>query len=101
VDCSGFCQTVYKFFNKPILRDASQQATQGEIVGFLQEARCGDLAFFDNPEGRITHVGILLSESEVLHSSVKVRIDPIDNMGIINKDTGERTHQLRIIKRYL
>jgi gamma-D-glutamyl-L-lysine dipeptidyl-peptidase len=100
VDCSGFCQTVYKFFNKPILRDASQQATQGEIVGFLQEARCGDLAFFDNSEGRITHVGILLNESEILHSSVKVRIDPIDNMGIINKDTGERTHQLRIIKRY-
>ncbi|MHA4847449.1 C40 family peptidase [Flavitalea antarctica] len=100
IDCSGFCQTVYKFFNKPILRDASQQATQGEIVGFLQEAQCGDLAFFDNPEGRITHVGILLNESEILHSSVKVRIDRIDNMGIINKETGERTHQLRIIKRY-
>ena len=100
VDCSGFCQTVYKFFNKPILRDASQQATQGEIVGFLQEARCGDLAFFDNAEGRITHVGMMLNEREILHSSVKVRIDPIDNMGIINKDTGERTHQLRIIKRY-
>ncbi|RYY21399.1 MAG: hydrolase [Chitinophagaceae bacterium] len=100
IDCSGFCQTVYKFFNKPILRDASQQATQGEIVGFLQEARCGDLAFFDNAEGRITHVGIMLNEGEILHSSVKVRIDPIDNMGIINRDTGERTHKLRIIKRY-
>jgi hypothetical protein len=100
VDCSGFCQTVYKFFDKPILRDASQQATQGEVIGFLQEARCGDLAFFDNAEGRITHVGILLNESEILHSSVKVRIDRIDNMGIINKDSGERTHQLRLIKRY-
>ena len=28
----------------------------------------------------------------------KVRIDRIDNAGIINADTGLRTHQLRIIK---
>lgn len=100
IDCSGFCQTVFKFFNISILRDAYQQARQGDSVGFLQEAKCGDLAFFDNAEGRITHVGILLNESEIIHSSAKVRIDPIDNMGIINHENGERTHNLRIIRRY-
>ncbi|MDF2189489.1 C40 family peptidase [Paraflavitalea sp. CAU 1676] len=100
IDCSGFCQTVYRFFNIPLLRDAYLQATQGESVGFLQEVKCGDLAFFDNAEGRITHVGILLNESEIIHASGKVRIDKIDNAGIINTDTGLRTHQLRIIKRY-
>jgi gamma-D-glutamyl-L-lysine dipeptidyl-peptidase len=100
VDCSGFCQTVFKFFNIPLLRDASMQAQQGEDIGFLQEAKCGDLAFFDNSDGRITHVGILLNEAEIIHSSVKVRVDRIDNMGIINTDTGERTHKLRLIKRY-
>jgi hypothetical protein len=100
VDCSGFCQTVFKFFNIALNRDAWQQAEQGEGIGFLQEARCGDLAFFDNAEGRITHVGILLNDAEIMHSSVKVRIDPIDNMGIINADTKERTHRLRLIKRY-
>jgi len=91
---------VYRFFNIPLLRDAYLQATQGESVGFLQEVKCGDLAFFDNAEGRITHVGILLNESEIIHASGKVRIDKIDNAGIINTDTGLRTHQLRIIKRY-
>ena len=100
VDCSGFCQTVFKFFEIPLMRDASQQATQGEIVGSLQEARCGDLAFFDNTEGRITHVGILLNEAEIIHSSVKVRVDRIDDKGIVNTDTGNRTHQLKTIKRY-
>jgi gamma-D-glutamyl-L-lysine dipeptidyl-peptidase len=100
VDCSGFCQTVFKFFNIRLNRDAWQQAEQGEGIGFLQEVRCGDLAFFDNAEGRITHVGILLNDGEIMHSSVKVRIDPIDNMGIINADTKERTHRLRLIKRY-
>ena len=100
IDCSGFTQTVYKFLQVTLPRDAYQQADVGEALGFLQEARCGDLAFFDNAEGRITHVGILLSDHEIIHSSVKVRVDKIDNQGIINQDTFERTHRLRIIKRY-
>ncbi|AXY75730.1 NlpC/P60 family protein [Paraflavitalea soli] len=100
IDCSGYCQMVFRFFNIPLLRDAYLQATQGESIGFLQEVRCGDLAFFDNAEGRITHVGILLNEQEIIHASGKVRIDKIDNAGIVHTDTGLRTHQLRIIKRY-
>lgn len=99
-DCSGFTQTVYKILGIPLLRDAYQQAGQGETVSFLQEVQPGDLAFFDNPEGRITHVGIMLDEQRIIHASGKVRIDPVDNQGIVNADTGERTHQLRLIKRY-
>ena len=101
IDCSGFVQTVFKFLGVYLNRDAYQQATQGEMVGFLQEARCGDLAFFDNEEGRIIHVGMLLNDHEIIHASVKVRIDSIDNHGIINTDTFERTHRLRIIKRVI
>ncbi|GAB2823470.1 C40 family peptidase [Ferruginibacter profundus] len=100
IDCSGFAQSVYKFLNIPLLRDANLQVTEGEVVGFLQEARCGDLAFFDDEEGQIVHVGILLNDHEIIHASTKVRIDKIDNEGIVNTSTGERTHQLRIIKRY-
>lgn len=100
IDCSGFSQMVYKCLNISIMRDAYQQATQGEGIGFLQEVRCGDLAFFDNADGRIIHVGILLNDHEIIHSSGKVRIDVIDAEGIINTDTGERTHRLRLIKRY-
>lgn len=100
IDCSGFTQGVYKMMGVPLLRDAWQQATQGTVVDFLQEARLGDLAFFDNAEGRITHVGILLNEEEIIHASGKVRVDRIDNQGIIHAETGVRTHTLRIIKRY-
>ncbi|PUZ27142.1 NlpC/P60 family protein [Chitinophaga costaii] len=99
VDCSGFTQTIYRLLGIPLLRDAYQQATQGQVLDFLQEARLGDLAFFDNAEGRITHVGILLNDHEILHASGKVRVDAIDTQGIIHADTGERTHRLRIIKR--
>lgn len=101
IDCSGFSQTIFKFLGVSLLRDAYLQAGQGESVGFLEETRTGDLAFFDNGEGRITHVGILLSTDEIIHSSGKVRIDKIDNMGIVNVDSQQRTHHLRLIKRML
>jgi cell wall-associated NlpC family hydrolase len=101
VDCSGFTQTILKFFDVPLLRDAHQQATQGESVGFLEEALAGDLAFFDNEEGRITHVGILVNDHEIIHASGKVRVDKIDNMGIVHAENAQRTHRLRVIKRLL
>lgn len=101
IDCSGFTQAVYKFLNVHLLRDAQQQATQGELVGFLQQAHCGDLAFFDDGEGQIIHTGILLNQHEIIHASGKVRIDKIDTEGIVNADTGLRTQKLRIIKRYV
>ncbi len=100
IDCSGYAQMVYKFLNKQLPRDAWQQAEEGEVVNFLQEAQSGDLAFFDNAEGKIIHVGILLNEHEIIHSSGKVRIDKIDTEGIMNLETKQRTHRLRIIKRY-
>jgi gamma-D-glutamyl-L-lysine dipeptidyl-peptidase len=101
IDCSGFTQSVFKFMGIPLLRDAYLQAGQGEAIGFLEETQPGDLAFFDNEEGRITHVGILLNSNEIIHASGKVRIDKIDNMGIVQSETSERTHHLRLIKRLL
>ena len=99
IDCSGFVQQVYQYFDIRLPRDAYQQAELGTDIGFLAETICGDLAFFDNKEGRITHVGILLDNHTIIHASGRVRIDHIDQAGILNKETGERTHQLRIVKR--
>jgi len=100
IDCSGFVQTVFKMLAHRLPRDANQQVAQGKVVGFLQEAVCGDLAFFDEA-GEITHVGILLNDHSIIHASGQVRIDHIDHEGIVNATTGKRTHQLRIIKRII
>lgn len=99
IDCSGLTQMVFRQFGIKLKRDAYQQAEQGELVGFLQECRAGDLAFFDNEEGRIVHVGIMLDNERIIHASGRVRIDGIDNQGILNKELGRYSHKLRIIKR--
>ena len=100
IDCSGFSQMVFKQFGIRLKRDAWQQAGQGEPVDFLQEAKAGDLAFFDNEEGRITHVGIMLNSSQIIHSSGRVKIEAIDNQGIYSTELNGYTHKLRIIKRF-
>jgi cell wall-associated NlpC family hydrolase len=77
------------------------QAEQGELVGLISEARLGDLAFFDNDEGRITHVGIMLNNSDIIHASGRVKIDSIDSQGIYSEEQNRYTHRLRKIKRLI
>ena len=99
IDCSGFVQIVFKLKKIKLLRDAAQQATQGETLNFVTEAEPGDLAFFDNLDGDITHVGIFMDKNRIIHASGKVRIDIIDHLGIYNEEEQRYTHNLRIMKR--
>ena len=101
IDCSGFTQMVYKLNGFKLERDASQQALQGEPLSFIEESDAGDLAFFDNDEGVITHVGIIMEDNYIIHSSGKVRIDRLDHLGIFNPETQRHTHKLRVIKKYI
>lgn len=102
-DCSGFTQSFFKTIGIALNRDAYQQATQGEDVMLLSESLTGDLAFFDNAEGRITHVGIVIENNgafEILHASGELRIDTLDHQGINKKSEGY-SHNLRLIRRIL
>jgi hypothetical protein len=101
IDCSGFTQAVFKLQDIDLPRDAWMQAEQGEIVNFLSEAKLGDLAFFDNEEGKITHVGIMFNSGQIIHASGRVKIDSIDNQGIFSEELKRYTHKLRIIKRFI
>lgn len=101
IDCSGFTQMVYKLNGYHLLRDASQQATEGEALSFIEESEPGDLAFFDNEEGKIIHVGIIMDDNYIIHSSGKVRIDRLDHLGIYNAETNRHTHKLRVIKKMI
>lgn len=98
IDCSGLTQMAYRLTGISLLRDASQQATQGRTLDFLAEAQAGDLVFFDNEEGNIVHVGIYVRENRILHASGSVRMDGLDSTGIYNAELGKHTHKLRLIK---
>lgn len=101
IDCSGFTQMVYKLNGYKLLRDASQQATQGEALSFIEESEPGDLAFFDNEEGSIIHVGIIMENNYIIHASGKIRIDRLDHLGIYNPEFNKHTHKLRVIKKII
>jgi hypothetical protein len=99
IDCSGFTQMVYKLNGYNLQRDASQQATQGEALSFIEESEPGDLAFFDNSDGQIVHVGIIMKDNYIIHAHGKVRIDGLDHSGIFNYESRTYSHQLRVIKK--
>ena len=101
LDCSGFTQQVFGLIGRQIPRDASQQVLVGDEVHFATQARLGDLAFFDNADGRIVHVGLVMGEGEILHASGEVRLDALDHHGIFHAGRGAYSHRLRVIKRLL
>ncbi len=101
IDCSGFTQMVYKLNGFALPRDAYQQAEIGETLSFVEEAEPGDLAFFDDDEGNIIHVGMVLEQGTIIHASGKVRIDALDHQGIYNKELKNYSHKLRLIKKII
>lgn len=99
MDCSGFTQVVMSLFGKQLLRNASEQATQGEPVADLDHAQAGDLAFFDHEDGRISHVGIIIDRARVIHCSGRVKVEKLDIHGIKMSENGQYSHHLVSIRR--
>ncbi len=99
IDAPGLTQMVYKMVGIKLPRVAEQQVYCGENIDFIEQALPGDLAFFQNRNGRIHHTGLILSDGRILHSFGKVRIDKIDHFGIFDEQQGKYTHQLRLVKR--
>jgi len=99
MDCSGFTQTVMSLFGKHLYRNASEQAKQGRTVSCLKKAQAGDLVFFDHKDGRISHVGIVVDSTRVIHCSGRVKVEKLDETGIFSAETGDYTHHLVAIRR--
>lgn len=98
IDCSGLTQMVFRFLDINLPRDASQQVDIGSFVDF-DDVMQGDVAFFENKDGKIIHVGILDGTGSIIHASGMVRIDTFTSEGIIHEESGVKTHQLNCIKR--
>ena len=99
--CSGFTQIIYKINGYKIDRDAKDQVNIGLSLSFIEESEPGDLAFFDNKDGDIVHVGIIMKDNYIIHAHGQVRIDRLDQTGIYNVDTKKHSHKLRVIKKII
>jgi hypothetical protein len=100
IDCSGFVQSVYRYYSVFLPRDAKDQYLEGQLVD-INDKKEGDLAFFENENGKITHVGILDGKKKIIHASGWVKWDYFDEKGITNTETGHLTHKLLGIKRLI
>ncbi len=98
IDCSGLTQTLMKLFAIKLPRDSRQQVKTGKTVNFIDEAKPGDLAFFDNEQGEIVHTGIIIANRQIVHASGHVKSDRIDHQGIYDNARKQYTHRLRVIK---
>ena len=98
IDASGFTQMVYKTCRLFLPRDIQSQSKQCQILSFIEESKPGDLAFFDNNDGELFHVGIILPNNYIIHAHGCVRIDRLDHTGIFNPALSQYTHTLRVLK---
>lgn len=101
IDCSGLTQLVYKIHGTALPRDSWNQSEAGRSIDFIDATEPGDLVFFDNDRGRISHTGMILSRGLVIHASGRVRIDRIDHQGIYKPEKNGYSHKLRLIRRIL
>tara|TARA_B100000579_G_scaffold67906_1_gene50911 strand:+ start:574 stop:1335 length:762 start_codon:yes stop_codon:yes gene_type:complete len=100
IDCSGFTQIIYRLQGIKIPRDAYQQINLGQEIN-LDNCEEGDLAFFENKSGKITHVGLILENNKIIHASGQVRIDKLDEKGIFNSEKQKYSHKLHSIKKLI
>ncbi len=101
IDCSGLSQIYFRTKNIFIERDAEDQYNSGTEIERIDEAEKDDLCFFGDTKDNITHVGIYLGSRKIIHAFNRVRIDKLNEKGIINSDTLEITHKLQGIRRII
>lgn len=101
MDSPALVQMVFQMAGYKVPREAAEQIEIGDNIDFIENAQPGDLAFFENSQGRISHVGILMPEGKVIHCFGGVRIDKIDHYGIYDETRQIYSKRLRLIKRIL
>ncbi|MGO1787430.1 MAG: C40 family peptidase [Sphingobacterium sp.] len=97
LDAIGLCDLFYRQFGVVIASQIEPIVALGETVNLISEIKDGDIAFFENDQGAINHLGIVISQNEILHVVEKVRIDRLDDEGVFNQQV--LTHKLKIVKR--
>ena len=77
LDCSGLVQLVFQNLGVSLPRTAAEQATQGQPVASLADARPGDLLAFGSP---VHHIAIYIGHDKMIeapHTGADVRVSSV------------------------
>jgi len=80
-DCSGLVQAAYAATGIQLPRTAQEQFDAGPLLPDGQQLEPGDLVFFGTSPSDVTHVGIMVTQTEMVdapHTGAAVRLEPYD-----------------------
>lgn len=80
-DCSGFVQSIYSHFGYNISRTSSSQSQSAGKEVSLSSLQAGDLIFYRNSSGNVSHVALYIGGGRVVHAS-----NPRDGIKTSNVD---------------
>ena len=92
LDCSGYCQRVYKMNGISIPRSSEEQYLAGIDKSTVSP---GDLVFFKIESKRVNHVGIYVGDSMFIHSpgiNKIVKMDSLTSFYYKNFYTGSKNY---------
>jgi hypothetical protein len=100
--CShGLVNMVFKIAGHPLPWNIQLQSQAGKKVKDFASAKEGDIVFFKDKKGTIDHAGIIIGENKIIHSFGHVRVDHLNEEGILDAETKIYTHSLASIRRVL
>jgi hypothetical protein len=98
VDCSGLMQALFRMHGHELPRDADQQSRTGQAVDpgdDFEKLLPGDLLFYTEEAGRVTHVTLSTGGPGIIHAS-------LGNGGVArNVVTGRRNYEKELRRIFL
>lgn len=80
-DCSGFVMSVFRQFGISLPRTSREQGRSGADIGGLENARPGDVVFYQG------HIGIYMGQNQLVHSSNPedgIKVSPVTYKPILS-----------------
>jgi hypothetical protein len=101
ISAQGLINMTFKITGYHVPWTIQMQSQTGKKVKDFPSSKTGDLAFFKDKKGNINHAGIIIGENKIIHASGQVRVDHLNEEGILNSETKIYSHELTVIRRVL
>ncbi|HTH56443.1 MAG TPA: NlpC/P60 family protein [Cyclobacteriaceae bacterium] len=101
ISAQGLVSVVFRIAGYTLPWTMQLQSQFGKKIKDLASSKTADVAFFKDKKNNVVHTGIILGENKVIHAFGQVRIDHLNDEGILSSDTKIYSHELAFIRRIL